>query len=92
MWKNGAPDFIIKVNMLLCRVGTFLFLIYKIGDWSLNDKLILVKTYPNIITLVLENMLDGNITILGNRKKYVTSIILQTFLEILLYRGENPLI
>ena len=53
MRKNGALDFIIKVNMLLCRVGTFLFLIYKIGDLSLNDKLISVKTCPNIVTLVL---------------------------------------
>ena len=28
-----------------------------------------VKTYPNNITLVLENMSDGHIRILGKRKK-----------------------
>ena len=28
-----------------------------------------VKTFPNNITLVLENMSDGHISILGNRKK-----------------------
>ena len=65
----------------------FFFLIYKIGDWSLNNRFISrdffnnyvdrlsrkqrfkVKTCPNNITLVLENMSDGHISILGNRKK-----------------------
>ena len=44
-----------------------------------------METCPNNITLVLENMSDGHISVLGNRKKYVTSIILRIFLEILSY-------
>ena len=36
MRENGASDFI-KVNRLLCRIDTFLFLISKISDWSLTD-------------------------------------------------------
>ena len=65
----------------------FFFLIYKIGDWSLNNRFISrdffnnyvdrlsrkqrfkVKTCPNNITLVLENILDRHINILGNKKK-----------------------
>ena len=39
MRKNGASDFI-QVNMLLCQIDMFFFLIYKIGDWSLNNKFI----------------------------------------------------
>ena len=63
MRKNSAPDFI-KVNMLLYRIDTcFFFLIYKISDWSLNSD------WSFNIALVLENMLDGHIRILGNRKK-----------------------
>ena len=63
------------------------FLIYEVGDWSLNSRFILrdffnnyvdrlsekqrfkVETCPSNITLVLENMSDGHISILGNRKK-----------------------
>ena len=62
----------------------FFFLIYKIGDWSLNNRFILrdlfnnyvdrlskkqrfkVKTCSNNIIVVLE-MSDGHISILGNR-------------------------
>ena len=44
-----------------------------------------VKTSSNNMTLVLENMLDGHISIIGNRKKCVTSIISRIFLEILSY-------
>ena len=56
---------------------------YKIDDWSLNGRFIStdffnskvdnqrfkVKTCPNTITLLLENMLDGHIRISGNKKK-----------------------
>ena len=77
--------------MLLCRKDTFFFLIYKIGDWSLNRKQrFKVKICPNNIALVLENMSDGHISILGKRKKkYVKSIILQIFLEILSHLKEK---
>ena len=44
MWKNSAPDFI-EVNMLFCRIDTFFFVIYKIGDWSLNNRFILVDFF-----------------------------------------------
>ena len=65
----------------------FFFLIYEIGDWSLNIRFISrdffnnqvdrlskkqrfkVETCPSNITLVLENMSDGHISILGKRKK-----------------------
>ena len=48
-----------------------------------------MKTCPNNITLVLENMSYGHINILGNGKKHVTNTILRVFLEILSYWKEN---
>ena len=86
-----------SVNMLLGRIDTFFFfLIYKIGDWSLNNRFISrdffnnwvfrlnrkqrfkVRTCPTNITLVLENMSDGHISILVNKKKifYITDNIM----------------
>ena len=49
-----------------------------------------MKTCPSNFTVVPENMSDGHISILRNRKKYVTSIILRIFLEILSYWKEKP--
>ena len=68
--------------MLLCRIDTcfsFLFIKYVIGVWTTDlfweifstPKFIgcfKIKTFPNNIT-VLENMSDGHISILENRKK-----------------------
>ena len=88
--------------MLLCRIDTcfsFLFIKYVIGVWTTDlfweifstPKFIgcfKIKTFLNNIT-VLENMSDGHISILEKRKKYVTSIILRFFLEILSYWKEK---
>ena len=85
----------------------FFFLIYKIGDYSLNIRCILRNFFNNQvdkvsgkqrfkekgcfnnITLVLENMSDGHIGKLENRKKYITSLILRVFLEIHSYWKEK---
>ena len=46
MPKNSAPDFI-KVNMLLCRIDKFSFLIYKVSDWGLNNRFISRDFFTN---------------------------------------------
>ena len=48
-----------------------------------------MKTCRDNITLTLENVSDGHISILGSRKKYVTSIILRIFFEMLSYWKEK---
>ena len=66
----------------------FFFLIYRIGDWSLNNRFISRDFFNNLIrvdrlsrkqrfekkacldniTVVLQSISDGHISILGNRK------------------------
>ena len=102
MWKNGAPDFI-KVNVLLYRIDTCFSFCLEFEqqidferffqqlscDRLSRKQRFKVRTCPNNKTLVLENMSDGHIRILGNRKKYVAIIILRIFFEILSYWKEK---
>ena len=69
--KNGAADFI-KVNMLLCRIDTFFyFWIIKslIQVWTTDLFQDISSTTKLIGITVLENMSDGHVSILENRKK-----------------------
>ena len=56
-----------------------------------RKQLLKVKTCPNNITVVLENMSDRHMSAYYRKqKKSVTSIILRVFLEILSYQKEKP--
>ena len=74
-----------QIHMVLCRMNTcfFLFIKLMIGVWTTVFSR--VKTCPNNLTLVLKYMSDGNISILGNRKKVcykynITDLPWNTFL------------
>ena len=93
MWKNGAPDFI-KVNMLLYRIDTCFSFCLEFEqqidferffqqlscDRLSRKQRFKVRTCPNNKTLVLENMSDGHIRILGNRKKVCCNYNITDFL------------
>ena len=51
MREDGAPDFIIKP--IMSDRHMFFFLIYKIGDWSLEQQVLLLEISSTIILIEL---------------------------------------